>query len=117
MKRIATSISFVLVLALIGLLAAGCGGKKSSPAVTTPGQTLPVVTDPSIKAFANPENCGQMEYLGISYVQAANKASGPERAALQKFLDKGPPGVRKDFSVMANVCGFTDIYYALTPNK
>ena len=118
MKRIATSVSLVLVLALIGFATSGCGGSKSasSSGATTAVKTIPVITDPAVRAFADPINCGDMEFYGSQYVLARDRgeANGPERVALQKLLDKGPPGVRKDFSVMANACGLVDMYYALS---
>lgn len=112
--RIVTWVSCVIVLASLGLVAAGCGGKKAVANTSTLITTNPTDSASAqefIKAFATPTMCGKFRTIADSYSHAVETGGNYNRFGdkLAHLLAGAPEEIQDDFSVMAQACGFLDL--------
>lgn len=108
----------LIVLAVLVLVAAGCGGgKKNTAATTAPATTAPATTEAAtttaatstsgLPGIASAANCKELADLGAKFSQAIGGSADSQDTKkvaqlLQEFAAKTPPDIRPDFKVVAD---------------
>lgn len=116
-RRLIYALSLIL-LAVLVLVAAGCGGgKKNIAATTAPTSTAPATSKAAtttaatstsdLSGIASAANCKELADLGTKFSEAAGGSANSRDTKkvaqlLQEFAAKTPSDIRPDFKVVAD---------------